>query len=76
MTSQFLYRRRELIRHRQRTPATAMSCDPGSGRCAGALWRYGCFMAGSPAITVSCVGARLNGSQICVRPSRSVAATL
>src|SRR5262249_7175031 len=38
--------------------------------------RYGCFMAGSPAITVSCVGARLNGSQVCVRPSRSVATTL
>ena len=38
-------------------------------------WRY-CFMVGSPAITVSCVGARLNGSQVCVVSSIIVAMTL
>ena len=37
--------------------------------------RY-CFKVGSPAITVSCVGARLNGSQVCVVSSIIVAMTL
>ena len=34
------------------------------------------FICGSPAITVSWVGARLNGSQVCVAPSIIVAITL
>ena len=33
---------------------------------------FGYYLTGSPAITVSCVGARLNGSQVWARPSRSI----